>query len=130
LYWHGRLSLKIQFWLVVSGNSCLYIGFVIIYFLHYFDFYNPWHESKDSIILMPEDIFQNLFFPMMALYGAATLPICIAYITDWYTHTQVNCFRINTIFKLLGKLVKGRIYNIFLRCFYYPSQNIFYKNNS
>jgi len=76
----------------MTGNVCLFIGYIIIYFLYYFGSYNPWLENKDSMILLPEDAFRNSVLFMIALFGAATLPPIICYLLSRYDKSNNNIY--------------------------------------
>jgi hypothetical protein len=72
-------SLKIFFWMIVTGNSFLLLIHGTLYTLYHFDIYNPWCREDLSELLMPEELFQNVHFFFMALFAAATLPTTIGF---------------------------------------------------
>jgi hypothetical protein len=72
-------SLKIFFWMIVTGNSFLLLIHGCLFTLYHYDIYNPWCREDLNKLLMPEELFQNGYWFFLALFASATLPAFVAF---------------------------------------------------
>jgi hypothetical protein len=72
-------SLKIFFWMIVTGNSFLLLVHGCLFAIYHYDIYNPWCREDLSKLMMPEELFQNVHWFFLALFAAATLPTFVAF---------------------------------------------------
>jgi len=72
-------SLRILFWLVLTGNVYFFVVLEILWALYYFGVYNPWCSKVWHKLLIPENVMSNLQYCVLALFASATLPVTLGY---------------------------------------------------
>ena len=73
----SKFSMKLLFWMVLKGNSMLLLFYITLFCLYNFNLYNPWTRYNNRL-LIAEEVFGNCIAMVIALFVAATLPICLA----------------------------------------------------
>jgi hypothetical protein len=68
---------KIFILLTVFGNSVLAIGLTVTFILCSMNIYNPWEANLNYPILISKAWFQVIFWSMLPMFVAATLPLPI-----------------------------------------------------
>jgi hypothetical protein len=72
-------SLKLFFWVSLSGNLTLLGAILGLCLLYHLDIYNPWCASSNKILLIPERLMMTMHFPIVALCTFATIPVTASY---------------------------------------------------
>ncbi len=70
----SRISNNIIFWMVLIGNSIIFLLYITLFCLYSFEFYNPWNRYNNRIMI-EEEVFRKSIIVVMVLYVAGTLPI-------------------------------------------------------
>jgi hypothetical protein len=63
--------------LTAIGNCILLIALTVLFVLCSLDIYNPWEASLKNPILISKAWFQVIFWSLLPMFVAATLPILI-----------------------------------------------------
>jgi hypothetical protein len=71
-------SLKLLFWLVLTGNLILFGVLTILFALYNYDVYNPWCNKEVSTkLLVPESLINNMHYLLMSILSFATVPVMV-----------------------------------------------------
>ena len=68
---------KIFILLTVFGNSVLAFVLTVVFILSLLDIYNPWKANLNYPILISKAWFQVIFWSMLPMFVAATLPLAV-----------------------------------------------------
>jgi hypothetical protein len=75
----SKISSRIFFWMVLTGNSVLLAFNSVLFCLYYYGIYNPWIKSGSTRILIQEEVYRNIYQLVLTLFVAATLPIVLSH---------------------------------------------------